>query len=257
MDSWFTLEKIDDSTYSISEYGHPEHVHSYLLIGSEAACLIDTGLGIGNIREAVLELTSLPVKVITTHAHWDHIGGHGLFGEIYIHHEEADWLRYGIPRTLEQVRGFVLEEPITKPLPAGFDLNRYYPFRGEPAAELKDMDTIDIGGRELTVLHTPGHSPGHLCVYEESRGYLYTGDLIYKGMLYAHLEESVPEQYYRSVKRVCGLPGIKKVLTAHNETIIESSYLQKVLDAFGELEKQDRLKKGAGLVEVGDCKILL
>ncbi len=51
MADWFTIDKIDDTTYIISEYRHPEETHCYLLIGSERCLLIDTGLGIGNIYE--------------------------------------------------------------------------------------------------------------------------------------------------------------------------------------------------------------
>jgi len=50
IDSWFTVQRIDDQTYAISEYGHWEKVHSFLLMGEERAALIDTGLGIDNIR---------------------------------------------------------------------------------------------------------------------------------------------------------------------------------------------------------------
>jgi glyoxylase-like metal-dependent hydrolase (beta-lactamase superfamily II) len=93
MNNWFTTENIDFETYAISEYGHWERVHSYLLIGKEQALLIDTGLGIGNIKSAAKTLTDLPIKVITTHAHWDHIGGHHLFQDISIHKADAGWLK--------------------------------------------------------------------------------------------------------------------------------------------------------------------
>ena len=53
MDSWFTVEKIDCNTFAISEYKHWEETHSYLLCGEKMAVLIDTGLGISNIRKIV------------------------------------------------------------------------------------------------------------------------------------------------------------------------------------------------------------
>ncbi len=58
---WFTVENIDNATFAISEYGHWTQVHSYLFIGKERAALIDTGLGITNIKEVVQQLTQLPV----------------------------------------------------------------------------------------------------------------------------------------------------------------------------------------------------
>ncbi len=70
VDSWFTVEEINEETFAISEYGHWEKVHSFLLIGTDKAVLIDTGLGIDNIERICNQLTSLPITVLTTHVHW-------------------------------------------------------------------------------------------------------------------------------------------------------------------------------------------
>ena len=82
MDDWFTIEEIDNDTFAISEYKHWEETHCYLLCGTKKAILIDTGLGISNIRSVVECLTTLPVMAVTTHVHWDHIGGHRYFSDI-------------------------------------------------------------------------------------------------------------------------------------------------------------------------------
>ena len=57
MNDWFTIERIDEDTYSISEYCHWEETHAYLLSGTEYSLIIDTGLGIMNIYEEVTKLT--------------------------------------------------------------------------------------------------------------------------------------------------------------------------------------------------------
>lgn len=97
MDGWFTVETIDDETFAISEYKHWEEVHSYLLIGRERAVLIDSGLGVSNIKNVVANLTALPVLVVTTHVHWDHIGGHSLFNDVAVFETEKDWLAASSP----------------------------------------------------------------------------------------------------------------------------------------------------------------
>ena len=84
MNSWFDIEKIDCDTYAISEYRHWEETHCYLLCGTTSAVLIDTGLGIANIKKVIDSLTALPITVITTHIHWDHIGGHRYFDNIAV-----------------------------------------------------------------------------------------------------------------------------------------------------------------------------
>ena len=76
--------QIDRDTFSISEYKHWEETHCYLLCGEKYAILIDTGLGVSNIRTIVDSLTKLPVMTVTTHVHWDHIGGHKYFDNIAI-----------------------------------------------------------------------------------------------------------------------------------------------------------------------------
>jgi glyoxylase-like metal-dependent hydrolase (beta-lactamase superfamily II) len=123
-DDWFTVQQIDHSTYAISEYGHWEKVHSFLLIGEHNASLIDTGNGIDNIKRVVDQLTDLPIIVITTHVHWDHIGSHGQFDEIYVHEAEMNWLLEGMPgllchkseRTLAEILPNLRQRRLT-PLP--------------------------------------------------------------------------------------------------------------------------------------------
>ena len=84
-------------------------------------------------------------------------------------------------------------------------MNDYELFQGIPTKVLTDHDIIDIGGREIEVLHTPGHSPGHLCFWEKSRGYLFTGDLVYKDILFAYYPSTDPEAYLDSLEKSCGI----------------------------------------------------
>ena len=67
--------------------------------------------------------------------------------------------------------------------PADFDIDRYEIYGEGAGCQLSDGDIISLGGRRVSVLHTPGHSLGHLCFWEPERGYLFSGDLIYAGML--------------------------------------------------------------------------
>lgn len=97
MKPWFTVEQIDAATFAISEYQHWEETHCYLLCGTARALLIDTGLGVANIRVVADRLTSLPITVVTTHVHWDHIGGHRYFEHIAVHEAERDWLAVSFP----------------------------------------------------------------------------------------------------------------------------------------------------------------
>lgn len=130
-------------------------------------------------------MTELPVLVVTTHVHWDHIGGHGLFADIAVHEADAKWLAGGFPVSLSSIKSNLMRKPCD--FPKEFDINGYQIFQGNPTRILKDGDIIDFGNRHLAVIHTPGHSPGHICLYEIERGYLFSGDLIYKGSKIATL----------------------------------------------------------------------
>lgn len=155
VDPWFTVEEIDPMTFAISEYGHWEKVHSYLLLGEERAALIDTGLGIDHIKRITDQLTDLPIIVLSTHVHADHIGSHAQFDTIYVHQDDADWLINGIKGLpIEQIRKDMGRD-ITVPIPESFDPDTYIPYQGEPTGLLSDGDLIDLGNRKLTIYHTP------------------------------------------------------------------------------------------------------
>lgn len=243
MENWFTVEQADEQTYIISEYRHWEETHCYLLIGRERALLVDTGLGVSRIDEQVRKRTDKPVSVTTTHTHWDHIGGHWYFPEFYAHEAELDWLTGGFPLPLSVVKHMVADRC---ELPEGFDLNRYELFRGNPSRLLRDGDRIDLGGRVIEALHTPGHSPGHLCFWEPEREYLFSGDLIYKGTLFANYPSTDPEQYLLSLEKVSGLP-VKRLFPGHHSLDISPEIIKEIRDAFWMLKAEGELRHGSGI----------
>lgn len=225
MDNWFTIEQIDRDTFSISEYKHWEETHCYLLCGEKYAILIDTGLGVSNIRKIVDSLTKLPVMTVTTHVHWDHIGGHKYFDNIAVHEAEKDWLSVRFPIPLQVVKNNLTRLPCD--FPRDFDINAYQIFQGIPQRILHDGDFLNLGGREIQVVHTPGHSPGHCCFYEPERNYLYSGDLIYKGSLDAFYPTTDPKLFYQSIRRIRKY-NIKKVLPGHHQLDIPVSLIADI-----------------------------
>ena len=252
MNDWFTVEEIDTETFAISEYQHWEETHCYLICGQEKAFLIDTGSGISNIRSVALRLTTLPITVLTTHVHWDHIGGHQHFERIAVHEAEKDWITGGFPLSLKEVKEQLTRIPCK--FPKDFNIDAYKVFQGEPKIILQDGDCFDLGGRTIQVIHTPGHSPGHCCFYEPERKYLYSGDLIYKGCLDAFYPSTDPQLFYQSVKRLRKLE-IKRIFPGHHDLNISVSLISEVETAFMELEKHGQLEQGKGLFDFGDIKI--
>ncbi|EJO5349249.1 MBL fold metallo-hydrolase [Clostridium botulinum] len=251
MNNWFTIDHIDKDTHIISEYRHWEETHAYLLNGTERSLLVDTGLGICNIYDEVIKFTDKPVTAVATHIHWDHIGGHKFFPDFYAHEDELNWLNGEFPLTLEQIKDMVVDRC---DLPEGYNVDNYEFFQGTPTMVLKDNDIIDIGGRSIQVLHTPGHSPGHICFFEKERGYLFTGDLVYKDTLFAYYPSTDPKVYLKSIDRVATLP-VKKVFPAHHSLDIHPEILIRMRDAFRQLESEGKLHHGSGTFKYKDFAI--
>ncbi|MFD1848867.1 MBL fold metallo-hydrolase [Oceanobacillus bengalensis] len=247
-DPWFTVQQIDDRTFAISEYGHWEKVHSYLLIGEGKAALIDTGLGIDSIKRITDQLTDLPIIVLTTHVHWDHIGSHNEFENIYVHKDEEDWLIEGIKGLpIEQIRKDVSRD-ITIPTPKKFNPDTYIPFKGDPTGLLNDGDEIELGNRTLIIFHTPGHSPGHISILDNNTGYLFTGDLLYDVTpIYAFFPTTEPVKLVQSLKKIANLSNVTKIYGGHNTIGLASSLLVEVKNAVEELEEKELVKFGTGI----------
>lgn len=252
MSDWFTIEQIDTDTYAISEYKHWEETHCYLLCGTDKAILIDTGLGVANIREVVDSLTALPVTVVTTHVHWDHIGGHRYFDNIAVHNAEKDWLSVRFPITVSVVKSNLMHEPCD--FPSGFSIDDYEIFHGTPQSILHDGNCLDLGNRQLIVIHTPGHSPGHCCFYEPERKYLYSGDLIYQGSLDAFYPTTDPQKFWQSVKKVQKL-DVAKIMPGHHQLNIPVDLIDRIERGFSELAAYGKLEQGNGIFDFGDFQI--
>ena len=253
MEEWFTKEIIDQDTCILGEYRHWEETHCYLLQGQERSLLIDTGLGICSIYDQVRILTDQPVTAVATHVHWDHIGGHQYFPDFYAHEAELSWLQGSFPLTVEQVRRMVADRCR---LPQNYRLEGYTLFQGVPTRLLQDGDWIDLGGRSLQVLHTPGHSPGHMCFWEPERGYLFAGDLVYLGTLFAYYPSTNPIAYLASLETVAALP-VKRVFPGHHSLGIQPEILIRMRDAFRSLCDAGMLRHGSGTFDYGDWAVWL
>ena len=250
---WFTIDRIDPRTFVLSEYRHWEETHCYLLLGEERGLLIDTGLGICDIKEQVDRLTDLPVAAVATHIHWDHIGGHRYFPEFYAHEAELPWLQGSFPLSMDTIRAMVLDrcDP-----PSDLDVSAYELFQGTPTRLLADGDTIDLGGRTIRALHTPGHSPGHLCFWEAETGYLFTGDLVYKDTLFAYYPSTDTAAYLRSLEKIAALPA-KRVFPGHHTLDTAPELVLRMRDAFRDLDRAGKLCHGSGTFDFGDWAVWL
>ena len=231
--AWFEVYELPHHTFAIYEPYQFQEAISYLVLGSERAALGDSGNGIGNIRDVVDELTDLPVTVLLTHEHSDHFGGAHAFDEVALFND---------PRALERVRAGVANdrarrsvtgEQVWQPLPEGVDPATFSIPGIEPKMLLEDGQTIDLGGRTLEVIHSPGHSPGSVCYLDRENRLLFTGDHFYPGPLYAFGATVDIDDYIASNDNLAGRTGdYDYVLSGHNEPWIEAAVIPRVSEAF-------------------------
>jgi glyoxylase-like metal-dependent hydrolase (beta-lactamase superfamily II) len=152
--------------HQICGIGYDSNVY---LLDTKKPILIDTGTGVSN-EETLFNLNKLKVKdniekIILTHNHADHSGGAAelaseLGVEVFAHKNDAEPLITGDgSRTGAVMFGFKQ---------AKIDVQL-----------IKDGDTIDCGDAELEVIHTPGHSPGSISLFDRKSGSLICGDLVF------------------------------------------------------------------------------
>ena len=144
-DADIVFRQIDEHTWEGNGYQvYNESV--YVVEGEDKALVIDAGAYMPHLDEAVAKLTDKPVMVALTHGHGDHVGGIVCFPEVWIH--PAD-----IPMIARDGKGY----------------------QGE-IHELNDGDVIDLGGRRIEVLHTPGHTSGSITFFDKEHHYGFSGD---------------------------------------------------------------------------------
>jgi glyoxylase-like metal-dependent hydrolase (beta-lactamase superfamily II) len=178
----------------------------------------------------VERLTDLPVLLVNSHSHWDHIGDSWRFDHVWVHESEADDLRAGMGN--ERMRRALAPERLNRPLPDGVDLQTFSTPGVEPERTLHGGERIDLGDRTFVVVNTPGHSPGGITLVDEANGVALVADAVYAGALYAHLDHSDPVVYRETLRRLADLaPSLKKLYPSHNRYPLPASFLTQVNDA--------------------------
>ncbi len=229
---WYEVYKLPADVYAIYEPGQFQEVISFLVIGEGKAVLIDTGMGMGNIKSVTDQLTDLPVSVVNTHSHYDHIGDNALFDEIAVfdNPETIKILTEGAGH--ERLKRNLVGDSVWKPYYAGFDPNNYVIHGKAPTQLLHDGDVVDLGNRKLEVIHTPGHSDDSVMLLDRANGIIFTGDTYYPAPLYAHTGTSNLKVYAETMAKVATLaPELKYIYPSHNEPIVDPAVLPQVADA--------------------------
>ncbi len=173
--------------------------------GRERDMLVDSGMGVVSLRRHVPLVTEKPCLAVASHTHFDHIGCHHEFAERAVHAAEADIL--ASPTRAATLADPYVSDDIFEALPPPPYVSAEYRVRGAPATRiLEDGEVIDLGDRRFEVVHTPGHSPGGIALFERETGILFSGDIVYDGPLVEDTYHADPADYYTSMKRLLDYP---------------------------------------------------
>jgi glyoxylase-like metal-dependent hydrolase (beta-lactamase superfamily II) len=230
-DPWFEVYKVAPAVFAIYEPHQAEEIISYLIVGEKRALLFDTGMGISDIRKVTAELTRLPVVVLNSHTHNDHVGDNWRFETVY--GMDTDFTRQNARGSREDAQAEVTPDQICGNLPKGFDPGTYVTRPWKIEAYRHDGDRIDLGGRALEIIATPGHTPDAISLLDRANGLLFTGDTYYPAPIWLFRPETDLDAYRASIRRLAALaPQVKTVLGAHNIPVASPSVLLRLVVAF-------------------------
>jgi glyoxylase-like metal-dependent hydrolase (beta-lactamase superfamily II) len=226
-DPWFEVYKIAPATFAIYEPHQAEEVISYLIVGTKQALLFDTGMGIGNIKAIVARLTSRPIVVLNSHTHDDHVGGNWQFPFIY--GMDTAYTRASAKGSREDAQAEITKDQLCGALPKNFDPAKYSTKPWKIFLPVHNGFKVNLGGRTLEIIATPGHTPDSISLIDRANGLLFTGDTFYPGEIWLYRPETDFSAYLASVKKLAALaPEIKLVLGAHNVPVAQPSVLPQL-----------------------------
>jgi len=259
-DPWFEVYKPAPDVMAIYEPHQSEETIGYLIVGEKKALLFDTGMGISDVKKLTAELTKLPVVVLNSHTHDDHVGGNWQFDTVY--GMDTDFTRKNAQGSRADAQAEITPDQICGTLPKGFDPKTYATKPWKITSYIHDGDRFDLGGRTIEVIATPGHTPDAISLIDRAHGLLFTGDTYYPAPIWLFRPETDLNAYASSIRRLSALaPQIKLVLGAHNVPVAPPSVLSRLVLAFDDVRagkiKPTPDSPGKVLYKVGDISFLM
>lgn len=204
-------KRLYEGAYSLKDKGPAGPVSMFLLVGTEKALLIDSGYGLLDLPALIREVTEKPVILVNTHGHLDHANGSWQFEiaylrsedmEVYQKHASADFLKDSFSGKVDAER-----------------LNAMTAASPAKLLPLDDINYFDLGERNVTVIHMPGHTRGSVCLLDEANHAAFTGDNLCRS-IWLSLPESLSVAEYRNVlERMLGIMQSQDIIwnyAAHN-----------------------------------------
>ena len=180
LDDYFLVVEIDPQTFVIAEPRYNQQNLNYLIVGHDKAVLFDAGSGLRDVAAAAATLTDKPITFIPSHLHYDHIGNAGPYARTAL---------VDLPHLRSRATGSPAQLQLTWQEHLGQSEGYAAPVM-QVDEWLIPGSVFSLGGRALRILYTPGHTDDSISLLDSARGFLFSGDFIYSGPLYAFLPNS-------------------------------------------------------------------
>ena len=233
--------RIEDGIWQIRYYlfGVAD-VYMYLITGEEKALLIDTGYSSTDVLQYVRQVSDLPLIVVNSHGHMDHIGGNHCFDEVYISDKDRKLAqRQSDKENLEKIMEHILE--VRQPLKQILKEEKYQRefeqcISGQNATylDLPEDRRFHLGNRDVFFFETPGHTKGSICLFDETTGSLFCADTVCdKGVLLGFDESTGVREYRESLYRIrefCKENEVRNIYPSHHASPIPADLIDAYID---------------------------
>jgi glyoxylase-like metal-dependent hydrolase (beta-lactamase superfamily II) len=231
----YSVSQLKPNVYHIAD---PLGVFMTVIVGEEKALLLDTGYGIGRLNETVAQITDLPLIVVNSHGHLDHVLGNRFFGEAYLH--PADLQVYQQHTTQERkhsVVGMLSAGP--ELFPADFSSEAYLSEFKTEVLPIDEGDVFDLGGVSLTVVHAPGHTPGGIALLDDRDRLLLVGDAA-SPHVWMFLQESTNiATYIQSLQKLQNLGNqYDRIIASHVPVVLPNDLIDRLIRCAENIDPQ-------------------
>ncbi len=191
----FKQQVLSDRVIGITDIAD---VNMFLVLGDEAGALIDTGSGLGDLYGYVSKITDLPLKVILTHGHVDHVGCAYQFQDVYLHPLDLDLMEEHAKAEVK--KGYIQMAGGERVSPK--DLADIQDRTPDHVKDLEDGQVFDLGGIRLEIVHTPGHTGGMCTVLIREEEAMIYGDACNERVFLFGQEATSLATYRESLKHL-------------------------------------------------------
>ncbi|MEZ3487720.1 MAG: MBL fold metallo-hydrolase [Lachnospiraceae bacterium] len=198
-----TIVKLEDNLWAINEM---DQTTMYLINGASKALLIDTGFGLTDLKKTIRSLCGdKPVIVINTHAHGDHNSGNYQFPCVYAGRFDEVYCQRPMG---EEERALFIRMYFQDSIAGGYPMDQWTPGPSKETRTVKDGDLFELGDYCFEVLEIPSHTLGSVALWEESKGWMFTGDVVLTWEAWGHLTcgllapSASLVNYYQSLDRL-------------------------------------------------------